>query len=236
LIKTALQYLLTLANAQQLQIGGREYVNGSIHPVKPPTQNDLGISTLTAIEDYFRDNPDKIDLTQAVIHIKSHDKVEVVSAVNGEWIQRHEYLTASTTPKQYPFGRYLSIEEFIIAVQSFFLQDDTTAMLLALVGNLSDDTAVRYQDDGITQEVTAKVGIARIGNVPLPNPVVLAPYRTFLEVAQPSSKFVFRLKKGDSGPMAMLVEADGGNWQLQCIKLIRDYLRVTLPTGTTILA
>lgn len=236
MIKEAIDKILSLGAVQRFQIDGREYADQGLNPIKPPVQSDLDIMTLTAIEDYFRDNPDAIALDKVVVHVKSHRNVVVVSAVSDEWLQRHSYLDSKTAPESFQYGQYMSIEKFMIALQSYFIQDDTTAMLLALVGNITDDTSIKYLDDGVTQQVQAKTGIARIGDVPLPNPVVLAPYRTFLEVLQPSSQFVFRLKKGDSGPLAALFEADGGNWQLECVKLVRDWLRVHLPEGTTILA
>ena len=228
--------IISLAPVQQFMIGDREYTSEKLCAVKAPVQSSLTVSTLTAIEDYFRDNPDDIDLTKAVVHIKSATQVDVMSAVADEWLQRHNYVTASIEHLGFPFGKYLPIENFMIAVQSYFVQDDTTAALLKVVGNLSSDTNVNYNDDGVTQVVTAKVGIAKLANIDLPNPVQLAPFRTFLEVAQPSSAFVFRLKKSENGPLALLEEADGGTWKLECIKRVRDYLRTGLPAGTTILA
>ncbi|MNW60692.1 hypothetical protein D3C74_386970 [compost metagenome] len=63
---------------------------------------------------------------------------------------------------------------------------------------------------GMTQSVVAKTGVATVEDVKVPNPVLLAPYRTFVEVEQPESSFVFRMK---DGPSAALFEADGGAWR-----------------------
>jgi len=235
LIKAAIEKILSLSDIQRFQIAEREYADRTIVPIKPPRQSAFTVSTLSAIEDYFRDNPDNVPLDKAVVHIVSATQVVVVSPLVDEWLQRDEYLTATIKHEAFPFGKYQQIENFMIDLQSYFVQDETTAALLKVVGNLSSDTNVNYLDDGVTQTVTAKVGIARVGNIDLPNPIMLAPYRTFLEIAQPASAFVFRLKKTDNGPMALLEGADGGNWQLECKKRIRDHLRVTLPTGTIIL-
>lgn len=236
MIQKALEYVASLSHPISLVFGGREYTDKKIYPVSAPLQHNLGVSTLTAVEDYFRDNPDNIDLSKAVVHIRSHQAVSVVSAVQGEWIERHDYLVAIAEPKQFPFGQYMDIESFIIALQSYFIQNDTTSLLMKVVSSIVDDTSIKYLDDGVTQQVNAKTGIAKIENIVLPNPVTLAPYRTFLEVAQPDSAFVFRLKKSESGPTAALFEADGGNWRLEAIKRIRDYFRIALPDGTVILA
>jgi len=97
---------------------------------------------------------------------------------------------------------------------------------------------VKVLDDGITQQVQAKMGV-RIENVQLPNPIRLAPYRTFTQIEQPASAFVFRLKKSagsGEGPTAALFDADGGNWQNDAIMNIKEWLITELPEGTTILA
>ena len=82
-----------------------------------------------------------------------------------------------------------------------------------------------YADDGITQRVTAKAGVARVAVVDLPNPVELYPYRTFLDVEQPASKFVLRIKADkDEGPRCALFEADGGAWRATAVETIKSYM------------
>lgn len=63
-----------------------------------------------------------------------------------------------------------------------------------------------------------------------PNPVTLAPYRTFREIAQPESQFVFRLRGGVEGalPHAALFEADGAEWKLAAVGRIASFLRRAL--------
>ncbi|PFR65873.1 hypothetical protein COK29_26730, partial [Bacillus cereus] len=58
-----------------------------------------------------------------------------------------------------------------------------------------------------------------------PNPVSLQPYRTFVEVEQPKSNFIFRMK---DGPRCSIHEADGGAWKLQAMNNIEDYLTTAL--------
>ena len=56
----------------------------------------------------------------------------------------------------------------------------------------------------------------------VPNPVTLCPYRTFLEVEQPESQFVFRIKD-EGGVQFKLVEAEGGMWKNEAMHLIKNY-------------
>ena len=60
-----------------------------------------------------------------------------------------------------------------------------------------------------------KTGVANLAKAKAPNPVMLRPYRTFAEVEQPASQFVFRIDK--NAEMA-LFSADGGKWHLNAIK------------------
>lgn len=74
-----------------------------------------------------------------------------------------------------------------------------------------------------TEAITTK------DNVLVPNPVNLIPYRTFLEVEQPASDFVFRVSEGRGGaPVFKLVAADGGVWKSQAVANVKAYLTEAL--------
>jgi hypothetical protein len=106
-----------------------------------------------------------------------------------------------------------------------FVPDATTADIMRIVGNLTQGGETQHTDDGMTQRVTARAGVARVEQVDLPNPVELRPYRTFMDIEQPASKFVLRIKADkDSGPKCALFEADGGAWKNTAIATIRKWL------------
>jgi hypothetical protein len=52
--------------------------------------------------------------------------------------------------------------------------------MLKVVGNIQEDNVKSVSDDGTSQAVVARIGVASVGNVEVPNPVTLAPYRTFV--------------------------------------------------------
>lgn len=126
---------------------------------------------------------------------------------------------------RFPFNEFLGMEEFNIALQSKFVANDHRAILLQVVGNVSEDNVRNTGDDGVSQAVTINQGVASKAAVKVPNPVDLAPYRTFLEVTQPESQFIFRMK---DGPRGAIFEADGGAWRNQAIVNIREYLKEQL--------
>lgn len=240
MLKSFIEKILDLGVVEKFEYEGREYTSKSLIPVKPPTIGAFTAHTLTGIKDFFTGNADDLTLKDIIVQVKDHTHVEVFSPLVKPWQDRHQHLSVSIKPKEFPFGQFLSTEELIITLQTYFKQTETTAALMKIVGNISDDTNIKVLDDGISQEVTAKMGIARLADVQLPNPIALQPYRTFLEVEQPESLFVFRLRKGREGqaPGCALFEADGGNWQLEAIKRVRDWLRSELPpeVSTNIIA
>lgn len=110
--------------------------------------------------------------------------------------------------------------------------DDTAtdrALLLKFAGTVESGTLAEYGDDGVTQKATVKTGIASKGDAIVPNPVKLKPYRTFLEVDQPVSEFIFRMKQDKyDGVLCALFEADGGAWKMEATERIKKYLESEL--------
>ena len=84
-----------------------------------------------------------------------------------------------------------------------------------------------FLDNGFAQEVAAKRGTGSlVEKVNVPNPVTLKPYRTFLEVDQPESSFVFRLSSGaeNKPPLCALFDASGGALKLDAVLKIKEWL------------
>jgi hypothetical protein len=77
--------------------------------------------------------------------------------------------------------------------------------------------------------VTVKEGVVRLGRESTPNPVLLAPYRTFTEVsAQPVSSFVLRIRPGVH---VLLKAADGDAWEVDAGEKIAVALERMLSEG-----
>lgn len=237
MIKEAIEKIQNLCESQVQYVNEivdcRSYFKGpkGYTPNYPPKAEMLIINTLTGIKDF---SP---ALDKMMIHVSDHKTVRVIDKeFIDTWLTRSTYLTAIHESPVFKFGQYYDVEMFIIALQSLFVQDDTTALILKLVGNIKDEGVANFNDDGVTQQVTAKTGISLVSNVPVPNPVTLRPYRTFMEIEQPASTFVFRIKgnKGEA-PACALFEADGRMWNLKAIKKIKEWLEYEIP-GVKIIA
>ena len=88
------------------------------------------------------------------------------------------------------------------------------------------------KDDGVAQEVSTSRGVHVLSASRVPNPVFLKPFRTFLEVEQPESGFVLRMKPGGPGqekPQIALFECDGGRWEVQAVESIAAWLTEQVP-------
>jgi hypothetical protein len=73
-----------------------------------------------------------------------------------------------------------------------------------------------------------------------PKIVNLKPYRTFRDVEQPVSSFLFRMKLVDEERKIVgccLYEADGGRWRNTAVKTIQEFLVENLAeTGIAVIA
>ncbi|PKN20925.1 MAG: hypothetical protein CVU71_03860 [Deltaproteobacteria bacterium HGW-Deltaproteobacteria-6] len=228
MIEKAINKILSLGGYKEVTINGRTYSSGpsGIIALEPPKAETLKINTLTGIFDYVP------DVKKQMIQVASNKSVYVLDAdFSDAWLNRSVYLEAVHESPVFKFGDFMDVEIFIIAMQALFVQDETTALILKLIGNVKDEGVSNYNDDGITQQVTAKTGISLVAKVPVPNPVTLRPYRTFMEVEQPASTFIFRIKGGQGeAPRCALFEADGRMWRLEAIKNIKAWLADKIPS------
>jgi hypothetical protein len=229
MIKEAIEKIEQMSGAQQLFLSGREYTNKAIYPVAEPMAAKISIDTLTGLVDYLKANVDKLTTSSLMIHVVSFQCVDLLSALISPWKQRETFIRVQCDTLKFPFGNFMDVESFIIRLQSQFVPSPEVDAILKIVGNVSDSVVKQFSDDGVTQQATVKAGVSRVENVAIPNPVTLAPYRTFLEIEQPASKFVFRMRSGDSAPTCALFESDGGNWKNEAILKIKTWLAEKIP-------
>lgn len=227
-----------MAEVKILNVNDRPYSTQQLHAVREPTPATLTIRTLSGLVDYLKSNPDGLALGDLTVHVNGPTDVHLFSSLDDiGFQQRNEYLSVECGDiRRFEFGRHQTLETFIVALQSQFVQNETTASMLKIIGNIKDGEVKSFSDDGISQEVRARKGVQIVEEVNVPNPVDLAPYRTFPEIFQPSSKFVFRMRSGSQTPECALFEADGKAWVLEAILNIKNWLEKKLPDEVTIIA
>lgn len=183
----------------------------------------LEINTLSGLVNYIKSGNERM-VRPLFVHIKDEQNVYIKGVLEEDG-NRETLAVARAIVPHFHYGNFLDMETFNIALQSQFVENDHRAILLQVIGNVSEDNVRQTGDDGVAQAVTINQGIASKADVKVPNPVDLAPFRTFLEVEQPTSQFVFRMKEG---PRGAIFEADGGAWRNQAIVNIREYLKDAL--------
>lgn len=119
-----------------------------------------------------------------------------------------------------------NFDEAMIKLRSMFQrapegEKNDVDYILDLLSHMSFDQSVKSDDNGITQTVQVRKGVSFVENKAVRPIVTLAPYRTFQEVEQPESEFVFRVYDDRS---ISLTAADGGMWKLAARDAVKHYL------------
>lgn len=227
--KEAIKYITDLKHKPEnniVEIDGELFeVNndGQVRQLQPTigrlARETLQLSNLSSLVDYIKSNLDRTDDTK-YLHIENNLNVTLKSLLKKDG-RREELVRATAHVPEFQFERYYDSESFLIALNARFVDGHDRNELIAFAGNVKEENARQTSDDGFSQKTTVKRGIASAQEELVPNPVVLAPYRTFTEIEQVPSEFVFRMSEG---PKFALFEADGGAWKNDAILLIEDYL------------
>lgn len=227
MIKKALEYINGLSEAKIVEIDGSTYTDKVLSRVSyNPLAEPIQLSTITSLIEYIKQEVDTLKDGKMIIHVESPTSIKLFTSLDNERKREHMLHVRAIVP-EFDFNTFIQHEKFCINVQSKFIDHETTdrALLLKFAGTIENGTLATYGDDGVTQKATVKTGIASKSEALVPNPVILKPYRTFTEVDQPISSFIFRMKEDKyDGITCALYEADGGAWRNEAIHNIKTYL------------
>lgn len=215
---------------KKIQVGEKEFIKGGFTPVQESIVEPLGISTLTGIVDFVKCNVEHEHAKNMHIHVKSPTQVFLETDSFGPWLQRHIFISSNALVTDFKFGFRYNSEQFIIALLSQFQETEHRNALLSACSNITKESIGTVNDTGHSQKIEVRQGISMRREVEFKNPVILQPYRTFSEIKQPESEFVFRIHDDDEkGITCSIHEADGSLWMLKAITDIRDYFNEILP-------
>lgn len=237
MIKEALKYIVGLGEANIIDVtlpdGDMEtYSDKPLNRLEKHidmADEAIHMNTLTSLVDYIKGDIDSFP-GKMIIQVESPERVRLFSQLN-EQRNREKLVVVDARVPEFGFNEFMSQEKFIIALQSKFIDDPESdrELILKFAGTVEDGTITEYGDDGVTQKATVKTGIASKGDAIVPNPVSLRPYRTFLEVEQPKSEFIFRMEQNKYGGVnCAIFEADGGAWKIEATRKIKEYLQFEL--------
>ena len=228
MIKKALEYIVCMKAPVTMEIGGQAYSDKPLERISyNPKATPIEMTTLTSLVEYIKANIDRMS-EKMIVHVSSPECVRLYSMLDLDRVREYMVEVHAQVP-EFRYGRYMDHESFLIALQSKFIPNDDRELLMKFAGTVENGSLAQYGDDGVTQKATIKTGIASKGDVIVPNPVKLRPFRTFTEVEQPESAFVFRMREGDRGDIECAIfEADGGAWKNVAMKNIKEYLQFEL--------
>lgn len=229
-MKTEAEAIIQIAQeatkAEIININGRTYTTRSLHPVSensPPAT--ITVNTITGFIDSVMQlinegNP------PAFIQVEDEAGITAIGPIDPVTGHRPELIKAvPKLPRAFPFNDWMDPETFVISAQANMDNSGDRAAVLALAGNMKDEAANMVADDGITQTVTVKKGISLEAAVKIPNPVMLAPFRTFPEIDQPLSPYILRARRrSNDGPQLALFTVGDGMWRVETMAEIAKAL------------
>lgn len=231
ILKDAFEWIKNHGKVDVLTHQSQTYVSRGVERLNAPTTSTIEVNTLASLVAYVESEIDETtafvkehDGDNYLIHVENPTTVHLYGRLNGQG-RRNRYVTANAVLPSYPFDRFIDMETLNIKLQSMFVQSEERDVLLKVCGSVVEENVQSLNDDGVSQTVVAKTGVATVGKVVVPNPVTLAPYRSFVEVTQVESPFIFRMKEG---PTAALIEADGGQWRNEAIENVKAHLAKAL--------
>lgn len=221
---TAIKEIAKLAEPNIIAEYGYVYSDKPLNVIVEPQVKTIRLSTLKSLVELLKKESEEF-VSPIIVHVEGPCSVTVHTGVSKADRQRETPYCVSPDIPVISFDRKMEYENMMIGLKSKFVETPELKELVRLLGTITEENNMQIADDGFTQTVTVRKGIAIKGNKAV-NPIVkLKPYRTFLEIDQPESEFLVRLFEG--GYVA-LFEADGGAWKLNARNAIQDYLSKSL--------
>lgn len=222
--RTAIEKIVELGAPNYHEENGYTYTDKELNVIEEPRVPTLTFHTLDGLVYTLRAEYKEFN-GPILIDVTDEKNVTVFSAISDIDRQREVPYKVRAEIVDIPFDRKLDYETMMITLKSKFVDTPELRGLVQLLGTITEENNAMLSDDGFTQTVVVRKGIALKDNKAV-NPIVsLKPFRTFCEVDQPESKFLIRLSEG--GYVA-LYEADGGAWKLQARRNVADYLKTNL--------
>ena len=224
MIKKALEYIVGLNEPTIRNLDGQTYSDKELHRISyNPKAAAIEMSTLSSFVEYIKARIDNV-AENMIVHIVSPTCVRLFSPLDDER-KREVLVEVNAKVPDFSFNNFLDHEKFCINLQSKFIDTPDKALVMKFAGTVEAGTVAGYGDDGVTQKATIKTGLASKTEAVVPSPAQLKPYRTFVEVDQPVSSYIFRMKQDKyDGIQCALFEADGGAWKIKAMEQIKLYL------------
>ena len=220
MLKDFVNRLMELAAPTTVEVDGSVYSNQELVHIqdKKPMPRCIDLTGLDSVCKMVRNEADHIGL-QIFIQVKDYKSVSVFTSLDSDEDRLYLYKCLADTPAV-TTDRFMAYEKAVIELRSLYIPNEGTKYLLQLLSSISNESKVTSSDNGVTQQVEARSGIALNSMVKIEPRVTLQPFRTFIEVEQPASEFLLRINEhGEIG----FFPADGGVWKLEATRNVAAY-------------
>ena len=225
MLKDFVNRLVELAAPTFHEVDGSVYSNQQMVHIqdKKPMPRCIDLTGLDSVCKMVRNEAEHVGL-QIFIQVKDYRSVSVFTSLDSDEDRLYLYKCVADTPAV-TTDRFMAHEKAIIELRSLYIPNEGTQYLLQLLGSISNESKVTSSDNGVTQQVEARSGIALNSMVKIEPRVTLQPFRTFIEVEQPASEFLLRIsERGEIG----FFPADGGVWKLEATRNVAGYFENAL--------
>lgn len=240
MLKEFAEYINHLKDAKVITVDGKAYCTEKLEEVVPNKYrlSMMQVHSLDAVVQIIRQEGDRIidrvRYAPLFISVDTPSRVSVFSSFD-ERMTREEIVCSIYDGPVFEAGRWMTPEEAVIKLRSMFAvasgaEEDGISYLLEALSNIDFQQGTTTSDNGVSQSVEMRKGIMVKSMEKIKPIVTLAPFRTFSEVPQPASEFLFRL---DDNMNIGLFEADGGAWKLKAKDYIAHYFEGELEQEIT---
>ena len=220
MLKDAIKEIERMSAPIFYEADGSVFANQELMHVmdKKPMPRCIDLTSLDSICKMVHNEAEHIGL-QIFIQVKDYHSVSVFTSLDTDEDRLYLYKCDADTPAV-TMGRFMAYENAVIELRSLYIPNEGTEYLLQLLSSISSESKVTSSDNGVTQQVEARSGIALNSMVKIKPRVTLQPFRTFIEVEQPESEFLLRInERGEIG----FFPADGGVWKLEATRTVASY-------------
>jgi hypothetical protein len=194
-------------------------------PLPDPLATALVMYTLRGFAEFVALNIDgAIFDGGAVVHVEKPDRVVLVGHLESYHRRREVTVAAAYDSPVQIIDKWVPVEDAVIGLLATFVDTAERGLVLELLKSVRREDAEVLDDTGTTQQVTARTGVHLAKLAKVPSPIELCPYRTFVEIEQPASLFVVRLREEGSEIKVLLRQADGGAWKVEAARRVGAYL------------
>ena len=211
-----------------IKVGDEHY---SVHQLKrvydDPRPQTIEVRTLSGLVEFAKSKQCEAlqkEKESCLIHVVSHETVRLMTTPYGEARNRDILVVARLDRPAFQFGEWKDPEEFNIALSA--TPTDDLQAVMAYAGKITIDSGILIEDDGITQHASVKRGVSGglIEKKRAPSRVTLKPHRSFAEIDQVESDFIFRVRANEESIRCALFEADSGAWKDEVAKRIKAWI------------